>query len=415
MAERGATIMGAGDDDQSIYSFRRAHPAGIRRFLDDYPGAVSYPLLITHRCGRFVVDWANEIIAGDLDRPADRELLTPAETAPDGEVGCLKFDNEVDEAVGVALLIQELIENKGLEPNEILVLMRGDFRGHFSQPVKDALDGLGIAYSDPDRPKRVLEDAENREVFEVFRLLTNREDSLAWAGLFELGTGIGPSLRDYIYEKAKSESRQFGQAVLGAFHDEFPDAPAGSGARAQALVGEVLGWVDTVEPPASTPEGGWGSWIAEQANNAAFLDPGEDLIDLLVDLDEVMEPELTLGQFLGQALPLAKDRAANLSDGVRIMTMATSKGLTVRATIAIGLEEVVMPSSRADRSEEVRLLYVAMTRAKEFLYLTWARRRRGAGARAGGGDAQTLRRRSTLLDAGTIDSQDGKAFVEALG
>ena len=65
---RGCTIIAAGDDDQSIYSFRKAHPQGIREFLEDYPGAADYPLTITRRCARSIVNWANYVIQGDPDR-----------------------------------------------------------------------------------------------------------------------------------------------------------------------------------------------------------------------------------------------------------------------------------------------------------------------------------------------------------
>jgi ATP-dependent exoDNAse (exonuclease V) beta subunit len=70
------------------------------------------------------------------------------------------------------------------------------------------------------------------------------------------------------------------------------------------------------------------------------------------------------------------------SPGVRIMTMIGSKGLTVRATIIAGLEDGIVPRPDADLAEERRLLYVAMTRAKEFLLCTWAGQRRGPTERA---------------------------------
>src|SRR5262249_23844 len=64
IANRGCSIIAAGDDDQSIYSFRYAAPAGIRRFCEDYPGSVSYPLSITQRCGRHIIEWAFYVISG---------------------------------------------------------------------------------------------------------------------------------------------------------------------------------------------------------------------------------------------------------------------------------------------------------------------------------------------------------------
>lgn len=86
---------------------------------------------------------------------------------------------------------------------------------------------------------------------------------------------------------------------------------------------------------------------------------------------------------MSQITPLDKDRALAESNGVRIMTMVGSKGLTVRATIIAGLDDGIVPRLDADLGEERRLLYVAMTRPKEFLFCTWAGQRRGPTARAG--------------------------------
>src|SRR5712692_5547649 len=103
IAARGCTIIAAGDDDQSIYSFRYAAPAGIRRFCEDYPGSVTYPLSVTQRCGSRIIECAQYIIEGDLGRPAGRPPLHSAEGSPPGEVALLAFDDEVSEACGVAV------------------------------------------------------------------------------------------------------------------------------------------------------------------------------------------------------------------------------------------------------------------------------------------------------------------------
>src|SRR5664280_982513 len=69
IADRGCAVMAAGDDDQSVYSFRRAAPEGIRSFCGDYSGASDYPLSITQRCGSNIITWASHVIEGDPDRP----------------------------------------------------------------------------------------------------------------------------------------------------------------------------------------------------------------------------------------------------------------------------------------------------------------------------------------------------------
>ena len=88
LAERGCSLIGAGDDDQSIYSFRKAAPEGIRRFPEDYENSDDYPLSITQRCARRIIEWASYVIEGDPDRPP-KKPLNPAKGSVDGEVGLL--------------------------------------------------------------------------------------------------------------------------------------------------------------------------------------------------------------------------------------------------------------------------------------------------------------------------------------
>lgn len=118
IAQRGCSIIGAGDDDQSIYSFRRAAPEGIRRFRYDYPGCANYPLSVTQRCGSRIIDWASYVIEGDPDRPRGRPRLTSVEGSPDGDVALLAFDDETAEARGVAALIRQLVEHEHVLPKK---------------------------------------------------------------------------------------------------------------------------------------------------------------------------------------------------------------------------------------------------------------------------------------------------------
>jgi DNA helicase-2/ATP-dependent DNA helicase PcrA len=111
MADRDCSLIGAGDDDQSIYSFRKAAPEGIRRFPDDYVGADDFTLSISQRCGSDILEWAAFVIEGDPDRPA-RPRLTPAEDSPPGEVALLTFDGHLAEARGVAALAKKLIDDE---------------------------------------------------------------------------------------------------------------------------------------------------------------------------------------------------------------------------------------------------------------------------------------------------------------
>ncbi len=416
IADQGCSIISAGDDDQSIYSFRNAAPEGIRRFQTDYPGSADYPLSITQRCGRSIIDWASDVIEGDPDRPA-RSRLTPAAGSPLGEVALLSFAGEKSEAEGIASLVHQLIKNDGVAPEDILILMRGDYNGTFSKPIKEALEKVGVSYADPDSVERLLGDPVNRRVLATFRLLDNPFDSLAWASLLLLTFGISQGFADYSYERARVDRLQFGDALLAARKLNFPDAPvAATAARADHLIKSVFEWLDVHVPPTDMPAAGWGHWIIDNSGCNVVPAPSGDFITLLHDLDALVEEDLELGSYLSQITPLGRDLAIAESAGVRIMTMNSSKGLTVRATVIAGVEEGLVPRRDHELSEERRLLFVAMTRAKEFFFTTWARTRGGPTARSGGkiktGLIRDRRRPSSFLEAGSIKSQDGNDYLK---
>lgn len=409
IGERGCSVIGAGDDDQSIYSFRKAAPEGIRRFLHDYPGAGDYTLSITQRCGANVIDWATYVIAGDLGRP-QRPVLRPAPGSPPGEVALLSFAGHVAEARGIATLVEKLVREEGVPAAEILVLLRGDYRGAFSHPIKQELDRLGVAYSDPDAVERLLAEPTNRRTLAILRLLVHRDDSLAWATLLHLESGIGNTFVDQIYDLARAGRRTFGATLLATHERGFPDISPAPANRARALIEPILAWL-AAHPLPDEIDSGWGLWIIETVGDDVVPAPTAELHELLLALDELTEAEAGLGRFLGQISPLGKDRERNESQGVRIMSMAAAKGLTVRATIIGALEEGMVPRPTADLAEERRLLYVAMTRAKEVLYLTWARRRTGPTARAGAPRVQERRSHCHFLNGGPVESEDGPTYI----
>jgi DNA helicase-2/ATP-dependent DNA helicase PcrA len=410
IAERGCSIIAAGDDDQSIYAFRYAAPVGIRRFPEDYPGCARYPLSVTQRCGRRIIEWASYVIAGDPDRPRDRPALACATGSPAGEVALLAFPSEITEARGVATLIQYLIQSEHVPAEEILVLLRGDHNGTFSRPIKDALDKRGIRYSDPDAVDRLLAEEANRRMLATFRLLVHPRDSLAWASLLALATGVGRPFCDYIYERARVGRIQFGQALFETYDAHFPNGPRSS-RKAGRLVQSVTAWLNAHPLPVEPPDGGWGHWMVGVAGDDPVPAPSADCTALLHALDDLVEAEQDFGRYLSQITPLARDRALAESPGVRIMTMIGSKGLTVRATIIAGLDDGIVPRPDEDLGEERRLLYVAMTRAREYLYGTWAGQRRGPTARAGAPRVRARRRHSHFFDGGPVISQDGRTYL----
>jgi DNA helicase-2/ATP-dependent DNA helicase PcrA len=408
IAARGVAIIAAGDDDQSVYSFRRAAPEGIRRFPTDYPGSADYTLSVTQRCGRRIVEWAEYVIRGDPDRGPERPPLTSADGSPDGETALLAFAGEQSEAAGVATIVEHLITREGIAPSEVLILHRADYLDQFSEPIREELGRRAIPYANPEVINQVLAEPQNRRLFEVLRILVRPEDSLAWGSLLQLTPGIGKTFIDYVENRARAQDDQFGRTLLEAYHENFAGAPRAPAAQARALLAEVEDWCHAHPVPEQEPEGGWGPWILGTAGGAVAPEPTEALQTLLGL--RLGEPQQDLARYLGQLGPAAKDWALAEAAGVRLMTMQGSKGLTVRAVVVAAAEEGIIPRL-GNRGEERRLLYVAMTRAREFLFCTWARRRRGPTARAGEAAVAVRRHSSSFFDGGPMQTEDGHTYL----
>jgi DNA helicase II / ATP-dependent DNA helicase PcrA len=136
----GAEVFASGDDDQSIYSFRHAHPAGIRRFDETYPGAPQLIMTECLRCGPDVVTLANWLIRQEPGR-IDKDLASA--TPWEAEVHLLRFTNQAAEAEGVARIIVDEIE-RGTAPEDVLVLLKADNKGKVSKLLDEELLGRGI-------------------------------------------------------------------------------------------------------------------------------------------------------------------------------------------------------------------------------------------------------------------------------
>ena len=404
------TVIATGDDDQSIYSWRNAAPEGIRRFLTEYEPADDYPLSITLRCGKKIIEWANFVISQDPDRPQDKFELRTVDGTLDGQVALLAFDNDNSEAKGVARLVRSLIDQKDIQQSEILVLLRGDYNRAFSKLIRAELDKLEINSFDPNYVKEILQVKDNRKLIAILRLLVSGEDSLAWATLLKLTRGVSEQFLYDLQNRARELRSTFGSRLLEEYQGGFTSAKKSSGSQASEVIFYINSWLEDHSDISELPKDNWGEIILEIANGNVLPLPTTELRELLTEIDKLSEKEIALGQFLSQIEPLGKDIAQSISDGVRIMTMGGSKGLTVRATIVAGVEDGLVPFPKASLAEERRLLFVAMTRPREFLFCTWARKRFGPTARLGAGGIHK-RRHSPFLDNGPVKSEDGNRYL----
>lgn len=406
IADRGCSLVVSGDDDQSIYSMRDAAPEGIRRFNDEYSNSTSYNLSTSIRCGSKIVEWANHVIVGDSQRPRDKAILTAREENPQGETRLLSFNDHTVEATGVAQIVRYLMEQEAIPPSEILILLPHDHNGSLSRLIKPELEKLNIKFSDPSKITETLSALQSREIIARLRLLANANDSLAWASILNLTNGLGDRFYNYIYEKAVQSNKTFGEILNNEAKNDFENSPSTIRKRAQNRYNEIITWLENQEQPQGTPECGWNKWIQEVLPD--FV--SDDLSKILQSVQEATIENCSLSTFLNRIEPIAKDIAQSLSNGVRIMNMVASKGLTVEATILVSAEREVIPHPKADPRESRRLLYVAMTRARRFMFITWARQRWGQSARVA--NQSTSKRMFTdFLSGGPVRSEKGENYL----
>jgi DNA helicase II / ATP-dependent DNA helicase PcrA len=374
------SLFAAGDDDQSIYGFRKAFPQGLREFGVTYPGSTDEELTECHRCDRNILALALAVAEQDVKR-IEKELECRPD-ADDGHVQAISFANISAEARGIAEIAARLVESEKLSPRNILILLRNDPGRIYSTPLVEALAEHGLDAELPSDPLAILDDDDGRRLVCILRLIREPDHDLAWRELLKLRPNrIGDATLFAVFELAAEKLIRYHEALEGiaddpsTFESGRSKAVAEEVAEIKGLLADMGGLLD--EPA----EDG-----LDRALDAVAFSDGEDreqLKELLMELVEDVE-EATLGD-VEEALHTArsgwdKEEESADEDQVRIMTMHAAKGLTADAVIIAACENELVPGWPEDeraRDDERRLLYVSLTRARHFLYMTFARRRTG--------------------------------------
>ena len=172
LLSNSADVCIVGDDDQSIYSFKHAHPDGIRVWLNSNPGAEDLTLTDCHRCPTRVVEMANSLISHNVFRPVPR--LNPLAANGEGDIGIFQYPSIAREIEGVATIVAQLTAN-GTPPGDILVLAQGRV---FGTPLYEALIANGIPTKSYYMESE-LNQTESQRAFALLKLLVNRNDRVA--------------------------------------------------------------------------------------------------------------------------------------------------------------------------------------------------------------------------------------------
>ena len=393
LAERWRNLFVVGDPDQSIYGWRQADIRNILDFEKDYPDAQQIHLETNYRSTARIVEAADRVIRENVSR-IDRRLRTDN---PDGEAIVLReLSDQGHEANFVADEIRRLSELQRIPFQDIAIMYRTTAQ---SRALEEALRLRGIPYQ-VIGGVRFYERKEVKDVLAALRLLHNPSDAVALervVGNLPIGKGLGPRAMETIRTWALEEHRPMLDGFLAvAGRGDATSAPAlsGTGQAAARKVGAVIADLRQLAEDSSLTA--LFDAILDRTGYSNTFDRTEDedlerwanVLELRSELERLGdEPAAkTLPQYLERVALVADvdSLEADERGRVTLITLHSAKGLEYPAVFLTGVEEGLLPISRAvenehfkpeELEEERRLFYVGMTRAERLLYLTHASQR----------------------------------------
>lgn len=333
LAGRHRNICVVGDFSQSIYSWRGADYRNLLHFKAEFPETVTFNLERNYRSTQKILDAAFGVISKNKSHP-----ILKLWTNRDGGERILLYEarNEQDEANFVLSQIGQISQISQMTYSDYAVLYRTNAQ---SRVLEEAFLHAGIAYILVGGT-RFYERKEVKDVLSYLRLLHNPKDTVSYKRVEKLGK---TRLQNFFNFK-------FGKNITLKLLDK---------------VLEVTKYLE----------------LFDQENE-------EDLARLenIKELRSVAQEFPTLSEFLENVALVEKESRKTTTGGaVTLMTLHAAKGLEFPVVFMVGMEEGLFPHSRSlmdnsEMEEERRLCYVGITRAKEKLFLTYARRRLFFGA-----------------------------------
>ena len=384
LASKYRNLCVVGDDDQSIYRFRGANIFNILNFEKYFPDAHVIRLEQNYRSTQNILNAANGVIVNNKGRK-EKKLWT--ENVPGELVHFKQYDTEYDEAEGVVSYIN-FLAMRGVPYEDMAILYRTNAQ---SRIFEEKLKQRAIPYAIV-RGVSFYDRKEIKDLMAYLKVVDNGNDDLAVKRIINVPKrGIGQTTVDRIQTYAILHQMSFLEAVFRA--DDIPDI--GRAASKIKKFGEMIRDFRDYALENDISElmlyildvTGYKKELEAEGTDEAMsrLEDIDELINDIVYFEENNE-EPTLTDFLVEkdmyTLNAGIDNLEETNNKVLLMTLHNAKGLEFANVFLGGMEEGVFPGYGAmisgdetEIEEERRLCYVGITRAKERLYLSAARRR----------------------------------------
>ncbi len=377
LASVHGNLFAVGDDDQSIYGWRGAKIENILHFEKDFKGAKTYKLERNYRSTKHILNLANTVIKNNAHRK-DKTLWTEKEEGAKAKV--YEAEEESGEARYIAQTMAALVR-EGYRYADFAVLMRINA---LSRSFEQEFTGDGIPYKVFGGFK-FFERKEIKDLLAYLRLINNPFDSEAALRIINFPKrGIGAktveTLQNYAYEQELS--------IYDALIDlDEMGFTAGTKEKLLGFRSLIKKWIlDGADMPVNELVKN----IVNDTNmREAYADDSDESINKRANIEEFinsveeyckLNEGATLTDYLNQVTLSSDTDDMDDSNYVTLATIHAVKGLEFPVVFLCGMEENTMPISRAvdsdeDMEEERRLMYVAVTRAKERVYFTRSKSR----------------------------------------
>ncbi|NIZ40719.1 ATP-dependent helicase [Entomospira entomophila] len=392
LANRYRNLCVVGDDDQSIYSWRGANYTNIQAFEEDFPERMEIKLERNYRSTGIILEAANALIAHNTNRK-EKELWTES-TQAEASLQVRYLENDQHESEFICDTIRTLRVSESRSYNDFGVLSRNN-------SLMDTIEEAFIRHDIPYRRsggRSFFERKEIRDAIAYLRLADNIEDDIAFVRIVNTPRrGVGKQALATLREHSDSRKQSLYRTAKRLIDWEKPplSAPAVAGLRDFTLTLDQFRERFTTHKDMARTAGDmitafdyWGGLIREYPNNDKVAKWKYDNIFKFLSWFERweknpdnLEPKLSL--YL-MRIALAGRERTDLDDTamVNLMTIHAAKGLEFDVTFIAGVEDGILPSSRSlqeaesNMEEERRLFYVALTRAREKLFMTVCHQRK---------------------------------------
>lgn len=379
LADYHKNICVVGDDDQSIYSWRGANSDNIKNFEKDFKNTKIIFLDQNYRSNSRILEVANEVIKNNVDR---KEKRLWSNNNSETNINVYSAYNDLDEAEYVAKKIKE-ITSTGVDYKDIAVLYRANY-------LSRSFENTFISHSIPYKligSLKFLQRQEVRDIIAYLNVLVNKQDDLSLRRIINVPKrGIGNSSMEKIERYAINNNLSLYDALSQI---NFIDV--------SKKIKENINKLNFVFEKYSCLE----SYNIDELILGIYRESGyeemlktskddysdsriENISELVTSAKQYSQINNSLIDFVSEMSLTSDSDDENLENSVTLSTVHASKGLEYNTVFIVGLEENIFPSIRdvddledenKKMEEERRLAYVAITRAKEKLYLSYTNKR----------------------------------------